>query len=76
MHKADFSTLCPRPACFITGAERWAKGGYPSGVDGEAVVFGEVGVGGVSVGLEAMGACDRRGEIVRNHQLRDAVKEP
>ena len=53
-----------------------ARAAHPSGEDGEAVVLGEVGVGGVSVGLEAMGAGDRRGEIVRNHQLRDAVKEP
>ena len=48
---------------------------HPSGEDGEAVVLGEVGVGGVGVGLVAMRASDGRLEIVGHDDLGDTVEE-
>ena len=48
---------------------------HPGGDDGEAVVLGEVGVGGVGVGLVAVSTGDGRAQIVGHDDLGDAVEE-
>ena len=44
-----------------------ARPPYPGGDDGEAVVLGQLGVGGVGVGLVAMGAGDGQAQVDRRN---------
>ena len=49
---------------------------HPRRYDDEAVVLGEVGVGGVEVGFVAMRPAHRRAQIVRDHALGDPAEKP
>ncbi len=48
---------------------------HPGGDDGDAMVFGEILVGGVQIGLVATGLLDPCFEIVRDHDLGHPTEE-